>query len=492
MIERVIKFIREKEMLLPDDNIIVGVSGGADSVCLLHMLMKVSRIIPVKLYVVHIEHGIRGEESIKDAEYVEELCKIYNLPFKLYSYDVIKEAEKNRLGTEEMGRILRYRAFEAFAEQLREELFKDYPKKDINAEKAVRIKIAVAHNKNDTVETTLLNLFRGSGLKGLTGIPPVRGNIIRPLLCLERFEIEQWLKTENIQYKDDASNFEEDYTRNKIRLKVLPYVRDNINSKAVANIDNAARFLTQANSYIEEQSKSAYLRCADESDKKISIRLDEFDREADIIKRNIIIECIRNVNGGLKDIGNVHIEAVLFLAANSTGKSVNLPYGITARRSYRTIDIYIEKNEDNIIGIETKTKDTIKEVIDISVPGICIYGGYEFEFSLEKNEKDKIIPEKMYTKWFDYDKIIDTLRLRTRETGDYIEVNSLGQTKKLKSYFINQKIEQNLRDKIALLCDNKHVIWIVGYRISERYKVTDKTENILKVHVLNGGKNNGR
>lgn len=459
MVNKVLKYIVENRMLLPNDKVIVGVSGGADSVCLLNILLEVKKTIPITLYVVHIEHGIRGIESEKDAEFVEKMALQYKLVFRRFSYDVATEAKKNGLGTEEMGRIIRYQAFE----NVRKEF-------DCN-------KIAVAHNKNDNAETMLFNLFRGSGLKGLSGILPVRFNIIRPLLCIERKEIETWLAEHNIAYRTDQTNFEEDYTRNRLRLNVLPYVQKNINKQALAHIDQASRIIYETWEYLEEETDKVYSKCVLRKDENMVIRIPEFIHVSDIIKKNIIRKCLESYQKGLKDITNKHIDCILTLVNNHTGKSIHLPNTLQASRGYNEI----------IIGFKSKALLLEKEEILIQAPGSYLFMGYKFEFSLEQYEKNQIIPENIYTKWFDYDKIGNDLRLRTKEAGDYLVVNSCGGTKKLKSYFIDEKIEKEKRDSIPLLCDNNHIIWAVGYRISEKYKISLDTKKVLKVQV-NGGK----
>ncbi len=463
MVNNVLQFIREKEMLLPNDRVIVGVSGGADSVCLLDILIQIKEVIPITIYVVHIEHGIRGEDSIKDAEYVKLLAVRNQLEFKMFSYDVLAHAYKNGLGTEEMARILRYQAFEI-------------ARKEFHCNK-----IAVAHNKNDNAETLLLHLFRGSGLKGLSAIMPVRDHIIRPLLCVERCEIEDYLKLRQIDYCTDYTNFEDDYTRNKIRLNVLSYVKENINQKVISHVDMASRIIYEAWEFLEEETYKVYSTCVESKDKEELIKISKLNYVSDILKKNIIRKCIENVSKSLKDITNIHVELILSLQTQQVGKLVHLPYGIVAKRGY----------EEIIITTEKYSNIPVKESILIQVPGVYYFNGLQFIFSLEEKEKNQIIPENRYTKWFDYDKIGNGLLLRTRETGDYFVVNLSGGTKKLKSYFIDEKIEREKRDGIPVLCDKNHVIWAIGYRISEAYKVKEDTKKILRVQV-NGGNDNGR
>ncbi|MFA9378228.1 MAG: tRNA lysidine(34) synthetase TilS [Lachnotalea sp.] len=463
MVNKVLKFINEKNMLFPEDRVIVGVSGGADSICLLNVLLAIKELIPITIYIVHVEHGIRGQESIGDANYVESLAAKYNLGFRKFAYDVQAIATQKCIGIEEMGRILRYQSFNQALEEY-----------NCN-------KIAVAHNKNDNVETTLLNLFRGSGLKGLSGIPPVRDNIVRPLMCVERREIEQWLEEHQIEYRTDQTNLDDEYTRNKIRLNIIPYVQEDINKQVIAHIDNASNIICEAWEYLEYETDKVYNRCVEVDNRKTIIKIPDFIEESEIIKKNIVRKCIGNYEIGLKDITNGHVESVLALLNNCVGKSIHLPNNLQVKRNYNDImfEIYCKKKE-------VLSQDSI----NIKIPGMYMFEGDLFEFSMEEYEKNQIIPEKTYTKWLDYDKIESDLQLRTRETGDYLEVNSFGGTKKLKSYFIDEKIEKEKRNRIPLLSDDNHVIWVVGYRISEKYKVNDHTKRVLKVQV-NEGECNG-
>ena len=199
----------EHHMLTPGDRVVAGVSGGADSVCLLFVLLKIREEIPFSLHGVHVNHGIRKEAG-EDAAYVEQLCSQFGLPFILVKENVRERAAAEKRSEEEMGRLVRYQAFESVM-------------KSVGANK-----IAVAHNSNDQAETMLFHLFRGSGLSGLCGIRPVRDHIIRPILCLERKEIEQYLEERKIAYCKDATNEEDDYTRNRIRHHILPYAEQEI------------------------------------------------------------------------------------------------------------------------------------------------------------------------------------------------------------------------------------------------------------------------
>ena len=228
-------FIRKENMIQKGDHILAGVSGGADSVCLLVLLHSLMDELSFKLSVLHVNHGIRQEAS-EDADYVKTLCDNYKVPFYLEEIDVPGMTRELSIGEEEAGRLARYDLF--------------YKKMDeIGAGK-----LAVAHNMNDQAETFIMNLARGSGLRGLSGIRAVRDKIIRPLLMTSREDIEAYLQDQNILFKTDATNLEDGHTRNRIRHHILPYMTRDINSETLSHISRAAAELSYAQEYIESQA----------------------------------------------------------------------------------------------------------------------------------------------------------------------------------------------------------------------------------------------
>ena len=433
--------------------LVIGVSGGADSVCLLLLLEQICKergILPV---VVHIEHGIRGKESLSDAAFVENLCRQKQILFHLFSYAVEEIAKQNGESTEEAGRRLRYAAFEQVAEQYES------------------AKIAVAHNENDQAETVLFHLARGSGLKGMGGILPVRGNIIRPLLGVSRVEIEAYLKEVGQPYCTDSTNASDVYARNRIRHETIPSLTG-VNAQAVSHIGQTAAELAEAAEYIREQTKEALLRCVAGKieDMKacgsVCIKEEELCSYPLFLQGNIIYDLLGMLAGSQKDMTREHVASVLALLKKQVGRRVSLPYHCTAERTYGGILIECGKKPQKE---ETVTEDA-------------------FTFRVFSNDpKIGEIPKNQYTKWFDYDKIEHGTQIRTRQEGDFFVLDEKGGKKKLKSYFIDEKIQSAVRDRIPLLADGSHILWIIGYRISAYYKVTKDTKRILEVR-YDGGK----
>ena len=235
MYERVKEYIEKNRMLEGIERVVVGLSGGADSVCLLFMLYRYIRECrekegrSIKLTAVHVHHGIRGVQADNDADYSRRLCGDMGIEYRQYSYDVPRIARERGMGEEETGRLLRYQAFRENA-----------------GDDGLGV-IAVAHHQNDQAETVLFHLARGSYVSGVSGMRPTADGIIRPLLCISRSDIENWLDINNIQYCTDNTNFDDNYARNAIRLKVIPYLEEHVNGRVVANICRYADGMSQVN-----------------------------------------------------------------------------------------------------------------------------------------------------------------------------------------------------------------------------------------------------
>ena len=465
MVEEVLQYMTQYHMVEPGDAVITGVSGGADSVCPLLVLQKLAAELSISIEAVHINHGIRTEAA-GDAEFVRRLCEDRGIPFHLVCADVEAQAKQEKMSTEEMGRKIRYEAF-----------------RQILGERKGRI--AVAHNSNDRAETMLFHLFRGTGLAGACGIRPVQGEIIRPLLFLERKEIEQWLQEQEISFCTDATNLGDDYTRNRIRHHILSYAEEEIVHGATANMNRAAKQLQEADEYVMRQTLAAVKRCCvfTEHPKAASVKLSLLQKEDPFIQKRLLFYTVCEIAGRKKDITEAHIQSIYKLLQGTGSKECMLPYQVHVYKQYEWVKI--EKSEAER-GISQEKYMELPE-LPVDIPSVMDVPGLgKVEFRTFPCEKSQIIPQKTYTKWFDYDKIKNTVQIRTRRPGDRIQVQSGGGHKKLKDYLIDSKIPQNQRDSLVLLADGKEIIWVVGMRISEAYKITQETKRILSMCV-NGG-----
>lgn len=467
MIKKVAQYVSEWKMLEKDDKVIVGVSGGADSVCLLFVLLELRKQIGFEIIAVHVNHQLRGEDALRDEEYVRNLCEKEHIPCEIYRKNVELIAKKRKQSLEEAGRNVRKEAFQEAFHQYR------------------ATKIALAHHKNDNVETLIMNLARGSGLKGLGGIKPVNGTFIRPLLCLQRKEIEEYLKSRGIAYCTDLTNASDDYTRNRIRNHIIPLLEEGVNSQAVEHISETMENLCRLQEYLEQETQKYYRLSVTEGDKTCLISKEKLESVPKALQGNVIKNALAKLAGAEKDIHLQHIRKLEELMEKQPGKTVNLPYQITAKRCYEGVRLLRGKNAE----------EAMEEVpIDFSEDGEIRINDIRLSYRtmMPKEIKEKQF-EKSYTKCFDYDIIKDTgIVVRTRRAGDYITIDKNGRKQKLKSYFINEKIPQEERDHILLLAAGNHILWVIGYRRGYACHIGEKTRKVLEIKIDKGENENGR
>ena len=312
MKEKVLKTIKKYNLIENGDKLVLGVSGGPDSICMLNILndIKNDRNLHMKfdIIVAHVNHLIR-EEAIDDQKFVEDFCKKINIPFYSKSIDVQKIANNNKIGTEEAGRNARYDFFD--------EILK----------KTGANKIAIAHNKNDKVETMIMNILRGSGVSGLKGIEPIKGNkYIRPLIECERFEIEQYCKDNNIEARIDRTNFENIYTRNKIRNVIIPYIKKEFNPNIIETMDRLSALVKEEDEYLEKTVENKYKELIiEESQKEFVMDLKGFNKEEKVIKSRLLLYTISRLLGTTKGIEKIHIEDVIKLCEKNIGNKYLTP-----------------------------------------------------------------------------------------------------------------------------------------------------------------------
>ena len=458
-------YMKQNHMVELGDGVLVGLSGGADSVGLLLVLWKLRETFQISLRALHVHHGLRGAEADRDAAFSRMLCERLEIPFYEFRIDAAKEALDRKCSVEEAGRQARYRLYEETALAWEKEMYPDLTSE--NAERkeaaAARVHIATAHHADDNAETVLFNLFRGSGLTGLSGIAPVRGRIIRPLLWAQRSEIQTWLLQQGQDWVEDSTNQESEYSRNWLRNELLPAVEERLNAQAVRHIDQAGRRIRQADAYLEEVAEEWLQKHAPDGKADAGALAEQ----AEIVQGYIVRRLFLKSKMPLRDVTETHVQAVRELLYQGTGKSISLPHG------FRAVNIY-----------------GFLEVRPLSHPGERKGGllpGIQNENLLQMHtfpcENGDEFPKNQYTKWFDYDKINVGLSIRYRKNGDYLTLSGGGK-KKLRRYMIDEKIPENERDRIPVLADGDHVLWVVGYRISDYYKITDETEHILEAEVI--------
>ncbi|HHV95870.1 MAG TPA: tRNA lysidine(34) synthetase TilS [Clostridiaceae bacterium] len=518
MLDKVRRTIIDNNLIEKGENVLVGVSGGPDSICLLHVLDYLSDELGIKIYAVHVNHMLRGEESDADEEYVKELCETLGVKLFNIAINVKEIAEKTGLSIEEAAREARYSEFKYLADKIG------------------NCKIAVAHNKNDQAETVIMNIIRGTGLDGLKGMDYIRGNIIRPLLDVKREEIEEYCKQHNLKPRTDSTNLMNIYTRNKIRLDLIPYINDSFNVDIIENVVRMAELIRDDINYLKSVTEEAYKKCLVKSDygnkstnrNKIGLKskdavrclyIEGADNDCDnivvldisklrklhrsILKR-VLRLAIENVRGNIKDIESVHINQVFRLCVEGrTGAEIHLPTNVRASRSYDILKIFsrVDSDENLDESIENNTRENkfakfqkaTSFCYNLNIPGITRIEELNIEIEgtilnkelIDDIENFKKMGYNSLIQFFDYEKIKEgpEVVLRNRQKGDLIKpLKSVG-TKKLKEFMIDSKIPRDIRDRILLLAKGREIVWVIGYRISDKFKVTENTKSILKLEV---------
>lgn len=448
-------------MIEPGDRILVALSGGPDSVCLLNLLIELKDELEIEIGAAHLNHMLRGEDALGDEAYVREICEKNHIPCYVKQVDINKYAKENKLSSEMAGRDARYNFFD--------EIISSH---GFN-------KIATAHNANDQAETILFRLMRGTGLEGLGGIKVSRDNkIIRPILCLSRDEVEAYIKEKNLNPRIDKTNFEKIYNRNKIRLDMLPYIKEHFNNDIVQTLNRMSILLQKDNDYLEKVSSEYYNKYCSITDDCFVIKHDAFDEDEAIISRvirNALVECSKSSY----DFEMKHINEVMHLAKKNSGKRVDLPNKIYAENIYG--DIYIKKRVKKE-RIDIKSEIIIdKHELDGKV---VQFNDYKLEFSIISNSDEKVLFNKeKFKKYFDLDRIENSIVIRKRRDGDKIVPLGMKGSKKLKDIFINEKVPKEKRDYIPIVEFDGNIAWVTGVKVSEEYKVKNNSKNILRIFV---------
>ena len=458
-------YIEENEILDSVSDVVIGVSGGADSVCLLLLLKKYSDETNVRISAVHVNHCLRGEDADRDEEFVKELCTKLEVPFTAVRKDVQAFAKEQGFSFEEAGRIIRYEVFCSCAAD------------DASA-------IAVAHNKEDNAETIIHNLVRGAGLVGLSGMKcktTINGKmLVRPLLFASRSEIEDYLSENGQDHRTDKTNESTDYTRKKKKKNILPEMKE-INPKAIDHITEAAKKISELNDVIERETEEALRVVVSEKDRGLCVDVRRLKELNETVAGSVIFSVIKLAAQKNKDIAEIHVEDVLKLVDASNGKRISLPEGVTAVKENELIVFKKQGTEEKELAALHVKKD--------------FHEGQKYEYEFGENRKiifeavsinpaniEEYKQKNLYTKVFDYDRISDSVFLGKRTDGDTITLNC--GKKSLNRYMIDNKIPADDRDSIPILKDDNEVIWIVGHRINENYKLTDKTKTGLKITVI--------
>ena len=444
--EKAKKAIEKYAMLRKGDRVIVGLSGGADSVCLLHFLNSIKSEYDLTIVSAHINHGIRGEEAKNDAVFSETFSEKLNVTFRLLEVDCVNEAQKNGETVEEAGRRIRYEFFSSLA----------------NTENSV---IATAHNSNDNMETVIFNITRGSSINGAKGIPPKRENIIRPLIFCTREEIEGYCKENSLSFVTDSTNLSDDYTRNKIRHLVIPELKS-INTNVEDAFSRFSESVRDDVELLENLALDAFKQAEiDKNTYSVNI-LNSFHKS---IKNRVIFKAINNFCGEMPD--SKKVQAVCECINDNTKIQLYKNcYAVTKDGVLKFFDgenIVSENQERIILG---------------TLHSHYQFGEYIVETELLENISQKI-KDLVLDNLIDCDTICGNLVLRTRQEGDKITLHKRNVTKTLKKLFIEENIPKEERGLIPVISDDNGIVWVYGFGVNKKNAKTVNSKNILSVRV---------
>lgn len=440
--------IQNNKLIEKNDTIIVGASGGPDSQFLIYLLKSIKDEYNLKIILAHLNH-LHRKEAINDENLVKETAHKLNLEFKIKRASMDDYAKTHKISAEDAGRRLRYEFFNELASQYENS------------------KIAIAHNKNDQAETLLMRLIRGTGLDGMVAMDFRNGNIIRPILSFSKDEIISYLDSNLIAYAIDKTNLSNDYTRNYIRNQIIPEFTT-INPKAVDAIYNLSMLLKEDLKIVDRSIDSLYKEVLVlEDENQILFDLSKFDRLEDFYQKRLLRKAISKLKNNLKDISKKNIDEFLSLRTLASGKKI-IKDDLEFIKNYKTYQL--SKVENNL-NIENFAFLSLDEEIN--------FNGKIIKATLVNSmgEKNKNIA------YFSFDKLKFPLKLRYRKNGDTFKPLGFNHNKKLKDFFIDQKIDRNLRDQIPIILSVDKIIWLAGFRQSEEFKVDKEDKNIIKIEV---------
>ncbi len=445
--------IKQYELLSEGEGVVVGFSGGADSSALLFVLNALKEEYLIKLVAVHVHHGIRGQEADHDAKKALDMCEALNIPCYVFEEDVPTLAKSKNMSLEQAGRWIRYRRFEEVRMQLGYQ------------------KIALAHHRDDQSETMLFRMMRGSGLEGILGMAYKREDgVIRPLLGVSRKMIEAYCQYQNIDYVTDTSNLESEYSRNFIRLEIVPALEERFGVDLGEKFSELSQRLRSDLDFIEKSVEKAWYEGIMESDGTFIVKSKFLKENPEAISSRLIRQIVLKLCGRRDDFSQVHVAQMMQLAESGGYRKVVL-HGVCCESSQGILKFRLEKTrkrESNLSPPELRV-----ERFEVDPPE-----GIE---ALKERLKRIPADQRRWTILVDAKKIKGPLVLRHRKPEDRFSPLGLKGHKKVKDFFIDEKIPKEIRDEVWLLCDEEKIIWICGYRSSEAVRLSEESREILQL-----------
>lgn len=453
--EKVKQYCSMNKLTDMGDKVLLGLSGGADSVCLLFILRDMAAELGMEIRAVHINHCIRGAEADRDQEFCESLCKSLGIPIDAVRIDVPALALESGMSCEEAGRKARYETFERLAH------------------KYGCTKIAVAHHMNDQAETLLFQLLRGSRLSGLSGIKPKNRTVIRPLLGITRKEIEDYLHEKSAEYVTDSTNLSDEYTRNIIRNRILVDA-GKIQSKAVEHIAEAAGYISRVNEFMEHQADALYKKAAEENlPGEIRLNIKELTEAEPLLAEMVMYNAICKVAGRKKDITSGFVNKCLELTGKQTGKSIKIKYGVSAQRVYESLVL----RKDSAIDISDSNCNNELIIEEFCIP--------EERNAIAFIKENTGFPDGKIKKYFDADKLGNhgNVVLRHIHSDDMMTVYTDGRRKKAVDILADAKVGEEARSHITAAALGNEILLIPGIRGSEAFRIDETTRKVTVISV---------
>ena len=447
--------ILKHRLLVQGDSVLAGFSGGPDSTCLLYVLYELMEKCQISLHALYVNHNLRPDEIPSEIEFCKKVSEGLGIVFMQKSVDVMSYCKEHRMNMQEAARELRYRSLQEAAAEIKAN------------------KIALAHTADDQAETFFLRVVRGAGPAGLSGIPVKRGNIIRPLIEIERHEIEEFLEAKNTVPVTDSSNFSQDYFRNMIRMRLMPVLKQ-ANPNLVHSLTHTMTIVQEEERYFDILvTKTLMKLISRKSAKRIELFLSPMEAADAVMLRRVLRRAISETEG-LRGIGFVHIEDIVRLVKEGkAGSRIILPKGIRAIREYALL----------VITSEEPVK-ILEYALDL--PGEAVIVGSGLVVTAAYGEKSGQLGDGRSSVLLDAEKMTFPLTVRPRRPGDYFYPMGLGKKKKLQDFFVDQKVARDERDSIPLVQSGDDIVWVAGYRADDRYKVTERTKKFVRLGIVKG------
>jgi tRNA(Ile)-lysidine synthase len=464
-VERINNTVRKFGMLSGGESIVVAVSGGPDSVCLLGVLHDLARELDLTLHVAHLDHMFRGAESAREAQFVATLAKKFQIPAVIEAVDVPAYCRERGLSAQPGARDVRYEFLSRVAAG------------------TGASRIATGHTADDQAETMLLRLLRGAGLPGLSGIPPMRGNIIRPLIETARAEVLEYLHSRSLDYVSDSSNTKPVYARNRIRIELLPVLKQ-FNPRIVETLAAEASLIRDEEEDAEFRITEIVQEVLIREQDRVVLERGKFNTLSRAMQRRVLRRAVDAAAAEAIVLSFVQVEEALsFLALAQSGKRLDLPGGLTLSREYEQFIISTVKEAPRY-----NHALSVPGTIDVPEAGLVVEARLLEADSSDpaRIESSQDTPGGIYF-WqaqFDYDKINEQLQIRTRRQGDWFCPSGMGgKSKKLQDFFVDAKVPKRRRDFVPLLASADAVLWVVGFRTDDRFRAGAGTRRVLTVTV---------